>query len=259
MKLSIPTPCSENFNNFDPTEKGGFCKNCQKEVIDFTKMNKAEIKDYFYNANDKVCGRLPKKQVDMRPLKTGKIKNGLITASVSLFSIFFSNQISAQQNKKPTIEQLTNIATKQFDTKSVAIPKVTITKNDSLPLINDGIIELRGTVLYLDYDDPLIGANIVQIGTNNGIATDIDGNFKLLIDASTIEDSIQLEVQYLGFPNKQLSILPNKRKIDLGEIFMESDGMLTGEVCIIGTVVGYKKFSVKRMWYRTKNFFRRIF
>ena len=43
FSISIKSPCQENFESFEPTQKGGFCDSCQKEVIDFTKMSSQEI------------------------------------------------------------------------------------------------------------------------------------------------------------------------------------------------------------------------
>ena len=47
INLDITTPCSENFNQFTPTPKGGFCNSCTKEVVDFTKMNANQIATFF--------------------------------------------------------------------------------------------------------------------------------------------------------------------------------------------------------------------
>ena len=44
-----------------PKEQGRFCSSCQKTVVDFTKMSKEEISDYFQNiVNEKICGRIKK-------------------------------------------------------------------------------------------------------------------------------------------------------------------------------------------------------
>ena len=42
-----------------PRDKGRFCLSCQKTVVDFTKMNKSEIQQYFQTAvNENICGRI---------------------------------------------------------------------------------------------------------------------------------------------------------------------------------------------------------
>jgi TonB family protein len=59
MKISIPNPCHENWNAMTPNEQGRFCLSCQKTVVDFTKMEKTEIQDYFRSiTTEKICGRI---------------------------------------------------------------------------------------------------------------------------------------------------------------------------------------------------------
>ena len=59
MKINIPTPCHENWENMTSQSKGRFCGSCQKIVIDFTKMTNDEIIDYFEKKEHQksTCGR----------------------------------------------------------------------------------------------------------------------------------------------------------------------------------------------------------
>ena len=41
-------------------------------------------------------------------------------------------------------------------------------------------LQISGTVVAAKDSEPLIGVNVLQKGTTNGIVTDIDGNFTLL-------------------------------------------------------------------------------
>lgn len=64
MKVSIPKPCHENWNDMTPGEQGAFCKVCSKVVIDFSKMSDDEIVNYFENRKgEKTCGRFRVSQV----------------------------------------------------------------------------------------------------------------------------------------------------------------------------------------------------
>lgn len=59
MRISIPNPCHEDWSQMTPEDKGRFCLSCQKTVVDFTKMNKSEIQQYFQTTvNEKICGRI---------------------------------------------------------------------------------------------------------------------------------------------------------------------------------------------------------
>src|SRR5690606_37083025 len=43
MKISVPKPCYENWNEMLPEEKGRFCLSCQKCVYDLSKISDKEI------------------------------------------------------------------------------------------------------------------------------------------------------------------------------------------------------------------------
>ena len=64
-KLTIPEPCTENWDEMTPKENGRFCLSCSKTVVDFTAMLPDEVQHFFIeNQNNKVCGRFKKSQLD---------------------------------------------------------------------------------------------------------------------------------------------------------------------------------------------------
>jgi len=64
-KLTIPEPCTENWDKMTPNENGRFCLSCSKTVVDFTSMLPNEVQHFFIqNQNNKVCGRFKKSQLD---------------------------------------------------------------------------------------------------------------------------------------------------------------------------------------------------
>jgi hypothetical protein len=64
-KISIPEPCSEDWNKMTPNENGRFCMSCSKTVVDFTLMSPEEIQQYFtQNKNEGVCGRFKNSQLE---------------------------------------------------------------------------------------------------------------------------------------------------------------------------------------------------
>lgn len=44
IRISIPDPCNQNWNQMLPNEKGRYCDTCKLTVVDFTKMSNEEIK-----------------------------------------------------------------------------------------------------------------------------------------------------------------------------------------------------------------------
>lgn len=59
---------------------------------------------------------------------------------------------------------------------------------------------ITGTVVSTD-GEPLIGANVLEVGTTNGVSTDIDGNFSI-----TVNDDASLEFSYTGFETQVLEL-----------------------------------------------------
>lgn len=60
----IPRPCHENWDSMSPTEKGRFCKACQKQVIDFTQQSREEVLLYLLqHPYQQVCGRMRSSQL----------------------------------------------------------------------------------------------------------------------------------------------------------------------------------------------------
>lgn len=58
MKVTLPNPCAEKYDNMSPTELGRMCKVCNTEVVDFTNWETKDIVDYIQKSNQKVCGRI---------------------------------------------------------------------------------------------------------------------------------------------------------------------------------------------------------
>jgi len=77
--LSIPKPCRERWDAFKPTDKGGFCASCQKEVIDFTQWSDEEIRQYFNAKSQRACGRFRADQLKTYQPSNNSLKPNRIT------------------------------------------------------------------------------------------------------------------------------------------------------------------------------------
>ncbi|WP_160137604.1 hypothetical protein [Chryseobacterium sp. c4a] len=101
MKITIPKPCHENWNNMTPDEKGKFCTVCSKTVHDFTRFSDEELINSF-DSSENICGRFREDQlgVNLNFLLAGKLALGLLVAGS------FTTTINAQETK-PEKEKLT--------------------------------------------------------------------------------------------------------------------------------------------------------
>ena len=63
-----------------------------------------------------------------------------------------------------------------------------------LPLsAQDGKLTVSGEVVD-NLGEPVIGANVLEVGTTNGVITDLDGRFKLSVDSKS-----EIQVTFIGY------------------------------------------------------------
>lgn len=70
---------------------------------------------------------------------------------------------------------------------------------------------VRGTVVD-ESGVPVVGANVVALGTGSGTATDFDGNFALLVDA---EPPFSLEISNIGYAMQRVSVSANNQSLSI--------------------------------------------
>ena len=65
--VTIPKPCNEGWNNMSPRKEGRHCQQCDKVVVDFTKMSDSEIVSVLTQSkknNKRVCGHFKSNQIN---------------------------------------------------------------------------------------------------------------------------------------------------------------------------------------------------
>jgi TonB-linked SusC/RagA family outer membrane protein len=194
--------------------------------------------------------------------------NHIIATAVTVLLLFLATPSKAQtydvNYKNQTIEQVTkDLRAKtgyQFVYKKEVIegaPRITceIRKATFVQLLNRIFYNiaglnyeiLKGTVILkktegnkpyykklvtgvvTDEDGaPLPGASVMQMGTTNGVSTDVDGNFSLLVEGN----APQLEVTYVGMRGKKIQI--NKSTGNFVLVKLEGDENILGEVLVTG-------------------------
>ena len=92
---------------------------------------------------------------------------------------------------------------------------------------------IKGTVS--DAFGPLLGANVLEKGTTNGVQTDFDGNYTLNVSAGAI-----LVVSYVGYKTKEVPV-SNQSTIN---ITLEEDAALLEEVVVTALGISREKKSL---------------
>ena len=101
--------------------------------------------------------------------------------------------------------------------------------NSMATVLNAGISQQKnkkvtGTVVD-EMGLPVIGANVLQKGTSNGVITDLDGNFSL-----TVSENAILEISYIGYLSQSIPV-GNKSSF---KITLREDAKKLDEVVVVG-------------------------
>jgi hypothetical protein len=67
LNLTIPEPCTQNWDDMTPNSKGKHCNSCQKTVVDFSNYTDKELVEFFKKTQVEVCGRISSYQCN-RPM-----------------------------------------------------------------------------------------------------------------------------------------------------------------------------------------------
>ncbi|WP_299055040.1 TonB-dependent receptor [uncultured Polaribacter sp.] len=86
-------------------------------------------------------------------------------------------------------------------------------------------VTIKGTVTSQSDGEPILGANVIIIGTNKGTSTDFDGNYQIKIKQGEI-----IQFSYLGFKTKKVPFV-NQKTIN---VFLEDDDNVLEEIVIVG-------------------------
>lgn len=158
IKISIPTPCHENWQDMTPADKGRFCDACQKNVIDFTHASDREIASALKNGT--ACGRFRSNQLERTliiPNEKNKIWMAAGASAVTLLTIG-NHTLSAQ----------TPVITEQTDNKT----------DDIKPSASNGKRIVKG-IISDDYA-PIPGVIIMIKGKpETEVTSDIDGKYEI--------------------------------------------------------------------------------
>lgn len=90
---------------------------------------------------------------------------------------------------------------------------------------------VTGTVTDIN-GEVIIGANIIEKGTTNGVITDIDGNFTIDIPANKV-----IQISYIGYVSQEISI----GKQNHIQIVLSEDSKALDEVVVVGYGVMKKR------------------
>ncbi|MDI1303882.1 MAG: carboxypeptidase-like regulatory domain-containing protein [bacterium] len=200
------------------TERGMFCSNCRKEVINYQYYSNDQLLKSL-NESEKICGRFSPNQInkELNSLETKRIHRiGLLLgfSSLLLTTPVFS------QSQKPKTEIVENKSDDELKQKS-----------------SIEFIEFYGKILEKPLDNnaksyPIPGVYIVQKGTKNNVQSNVDGDFLIKVPIEDFKDRVVLLFSYIGMETKEVEVSKIKSNLKIEMILSDA---LMGEVIIVKT------------------------
>jgi len=236
IKLSIPTPCYENWDNMTPNERGRHCDSCNKTVVDFSLFSDRQIIEFFTKATGHVCGRFTNLQLE-RQLVYVEPRNSFLYKLLFGTAISLGIAGSANANYNPNNNPL---LTQHFPKLAGSIEEPHDPSVDTLHSIWVTVIDSE-THSALPFASVEILADGKQAG---GGQTDLDGNTRIDRLGQYDLKKLTIKIVYPGYEDKTITGLSPKVTVALKPNVSEMNKMVT---------IQYEKGFVGPHWEHTKN------
>ena len=239
ITLSIPRPCSEKWSKFTPTAGGGFCANCQKEVVDFTGFTEAQLLTYLDRpGSSSLCGRFREDQLKTYPLPSVKSTGKNTTAWAAALSATLA--LASPHAKAGG-------ATDIVLTEAHAIDHAVTTNSQK----NDSTVAKTVTGIVRSSLDslPISRVRVVVKNTLQEVTTDTTGRFTIVIANPKPDDTLVFNM--MGFYGAEQSV-PASGAMDVMLRDWTHD-LLQGSV---GGLVAVRRYSPRNIWWKIRHVFR---
>jgi hypothetical protein len=241
--LTIPQPCSQNWEEMQANGTSRFCDSCNKSVIDFTQYSDQQLIDFLYKSSGEVCGNLRPDQLE-KPLHSIHHSNKRLVPQLLLSTVLtigLGNSVYAKE--KQEVRSIHTVTTEK---------KVEQKANRGSGC--DNIRCITGTVTDKSNKEPIRGVTILIEGTTVVTAADTNGYFSLNVSDYLQTDTVKLIIFALGYENVTLKFT---QQDFIKNSIIERNAELSPALMLRGGLsISYQKAT---LWQRTKYFFRNMF
>lgn len=242
IKLTIPEPCSQDWNNMSATGNGKFCASCNKCVGDYTHFTDQQLIAYFSKTTAPACGRFTTEQLNrvmvvQQQTTHRKFIPQLIFSAALAFGLV--NKADAQQATPPTIQTQPEI---KLQPEKKSLP-TTISNNSNY---------IYGKVVDGKTNTPMDYAAVEIMGADIGAFTESDGSFKIMIPDSLVGKEVILLFTYIHYDSVQVKTSTKKLPAIADVSLHLSPGtILTGLIIEVKQETPWQKFKHK-LFHRRK-------
>lgn len=193
LQLILTNPCSENWDEMQPSATGRYCDQCEKNIVDLTTKSDAELISFFKKKKENVCGRLLSSQIN-RELLPPRSSAGWHSLLPLAIGAIVASPAQAKELRPLILQE------RQF----AVLPRAPIGLSVTPPLTMDTI---RGSVVNEYTNEPLKGVKVREKGFENVLAiTDSAGKFELGIKDGGVAAAFTFELNEYA----KLEMLPTE-------------------------------------------------
>jgi hypothetical protein len=149
MKLTIPTPCAENWDAMTPTACGRFCAVCQKEVIDVTQMEETAILQKYEDNGGNLCIRARAEQISpVVTVRTFPIQR-LAVFALAVWLVFAGGLVNEVQGQADRVR--TEVSVSDTNDCSILMVQVLDTKHRPVDSLRIKLVRQQDSSRYYGY------------------------------------------------------------------------------------------------------------
>lgn len=148
--------------------------------------------------------------------------------------LFFYNATDINKNERVSLDKsnstiediLKEIASKTGISYAIKDRHIVLTHHldNNIFASNQLLKKITGSVID-NTGEPVIGANVIEKGTTNGVITDMDGRFSLQVNENAV-----LQISFIGYINQEVAV-KNQQEI---KIILIEDTKVLDEVVVVG-------------------------
>jgi len=221
VKITIENPCGEDVSQMEPTQRGRFCGSCERDLVDFTKLNDREIQKVIHQTNGDVCGWFRPDQLDRQMVELPVASSpAFFKYAASVLLTMAIGNTTAQNDQAPiSLEK-----TEQTIEKEAQEPK---------PYFISGKIRDENTGETLPF--AAIQIQETELGTHS----DLEGNFSLEVPEKYRSQELILKLSYAGYQQTEMKLDPDSLQFGYQEmVFQTQSNFLDAvEICVLDEVV----------------------
>lgn len=217
IKVSIPDPCTQIWDEMIITRTGKYCAECEKEIIDFTKMSSNEMEKWFLSSKGKICGRINRTQLEFfnQPLET-KNKIGSVACKI-LMAACLTFMANLKASASIVIHESSKVDSKLNQSQDYASS-----------LRPDSLVKITGIIKDIDDKLPIQGVAVSVKNANITVFTDNEGRFTLKVPLG--KDEVTIVCNFIGYVRLEKKVLLTSPNV---ELTMNISPALLGEVVVV--------------------------